>query len=752
MGERETLQRRLARARRALHILEEKAAGFGSIYVPAHLQIELEDKRAEIAKLESYLAQLESGQIDTLPNDLFDQDGTRDQPSELVRISQALWGFLAKNRSFIIVATALEAALAVAYLRWSGLYRIPIWVWGLAASAIIVAGWGWSTWHFPRPPRLHMISTLLATVLLIGSVGWQAWRIVDPDRFAPQVFGIAVAEFGEGADFAPTEKAREISGQVYEHLCTAIKSTLASGTDPCGSSDRASDDVALRQIGIIADAQTAQAYGARIGADVVIWGQVLTSEKGGATIHFQARETLDRAIDPNFPIILPVINRSTDIVAREINVDSDPVKLKEIVGQESTIISSFTLGLAAYLNRDFPQAVTRLETAAQAIERSPALQVSAEGQSQLYFYLGNAYYALGQIETGQMWLKRAQQTSPQEPAVPLSLALGYGSLGRGQERDDQLRQALALIEAWLRTHPDDGAATYNRAIIHQIHTEYQDAIWDYEAVIKRNPDNFYIAYIGLGQAAAELGQFAQAEGALRNAIDQANRTETNASWAHLNLALVYQKEQKPELARNEFLTALALDPKVDVIYSSYALFLDEQQELDAATQAYQTMIEVTRNKGWAYGKLATFFRKHDLPQKALESYQRSIHAQPEDALMRTYLAETYFSLNQTDNALREYEEAIKRDSQSYYVYASYANILFQVGDLERAAAMYERSLALWPTHVAVLMNLAQTYEQLGQCEKAKQLYTKILNPSNHFPDSQLDIARERLQTLGTRCH
>jgi hypothetical protein len=47
----------LARAQRALQILEEQVASFGSLYVPAHLLIQLEEKRAEVARLEATLAE-----------------------------------------------------------------------------------------------------------------------------------------------------------------------------------------------------------------------------------------------------------------------------------------------------------------------------------------------------------------------------------------------------------------------------------------------------------------------------------------------------------------------------------------------------------------------------------------------------------------------------------------------------------------------------------------------------------------------
>jgi hypothetical protein len=42
-------------ARRSLAFLEEQAAGFSKLQMPAHLRIELEEKRMEVAALEARL-------------------------------------------------------------------------------------------------------------------------------------------------------------------------------------------------------------------------------------------------------------------------------------------------------------------------------------------------------------------------------------------------------------------------------------------------------------------------------------------------------------------------------------------------------------------------------------------------------------------------------------------------------------------------------------------------------------------------
>jgi tetratricopeptide (TPR) repeat protein len=666
------------------------------------------------------------------------------------RLQEALDTFLMQNVGYFILAAIVEVALASLYLPFKNLYIIPLWLWGLTAIVLAGAVWGWYAWGWRKLSRWNLSAALLLTPVFSGILGWQAWQITFPTRFAPNDFGIVVAELGEGADFQRTAKAREISGQVFEHLCAALRSERIDqiNTDPCdGTSDQAAPRrVILKKIGVISNTSTAEAYGSRVGAAIVIWGQLLTSDQGGATIRFQVRETLDRASNPEYPLVLPVTITSPEIFARELDLESNPVQLKAVVAQQSTIISAFALGLAAYLDRDLSKAVTQFQLAAQTVEANPSQGISSAGKSLLYFYLGNATMAQGHIEAGQAWLRRAIAVSPDEPALPLSLALGYASLSQEQERVASLQAALGLIQKWLETHPEHNAATYDRGIVYQLQRQFDFAAAAFEEVISRDP-HYYVAYINLGQVNAKRGRFEEAEDALKNAITVAEETGANASWAHLNLAIIYEQSEKPALARAEFLAAIERDPKVDWMYYYYARFLEQQGEMDAALRMYQKMTEVTRNKAWGYATTANFLKSRGLLQAALEYYQQAVQLAPDNSLVQAYLAETYFKLGDTERALRSYEAAITRNA-SYYEYYSYAQALFATGDYALAARMYEHSLLLRPLDWGALLNLGQTYQALGQPEQAKATYLKILTLAEHFPEQALRTARDRLSALG----
>ena len=58
-GDHEAIRRALTMARRTLAILEEQAAGYTALTIPAHVRIELEEKRREVGELEVRLKDLE---------------------------------------------------------------------------------------------------------------------------------------------------------------------------------------------------------------------------------------------------------------------------------------------------------------------------------------------------------------------------------------------------------------------------------------------------------------------------------------------------------------------------------------------------------------------------------------------------------------------------------------------------------------------------------------------------------------------
>jgi tetratricopeptide (TPR) repeat protein len=661
----------------------------------------------------------------------------------------SVYQFFSIHRYFFIVAALLQVSLLALYLSFKDLYQIPWWLWAVAAFMLLAAGWLWYTfWRFGHA-LMRLFLALICTIAFLAIVSDQAWAITHPAQFAPRLFGIAVARLKSGGLIDISNRTDELSEEIYDRLCDDIEKTFPGGAEDCRR-PVGTRDIAVRSIGIIPDSVTAVSYGQDIGAEIVVWGRLLRANNEGVTLRFEVLETLDQAVNPDFPVVMPVTTTSTEIFAStsEQNISNDSQAIKESVSQQSIIISSFILGLAAYLDQNFPLAIQQLETTVSTIEKNQELEVSDKGMSMLFYYLGKANHTLGRIPEGQLWLEKARELNGGEPAISISLALGHGSLDHPEERDQNLDLALLQLNKWLETHPGDIRALYDRALIWQIQEKNSSAVFDYEALLELDP-SFYIAYLQIGKALSELGRTEEAVAWLEKAIDFAEASGTNTSWAYLRLGEVYETAGQADRAKAAYQQAVDLDPEIDQMYFFYARFLETQQEMDAALFNYLQLAKVTHKKGWGYSELGHFYRERGLLDEALEAYQRAANEENSDPLHLTYLAQTYYNTGQQDEALQTFAEAIEanQDDGNYFVYATYGFILQQSLEFSQAAEMYEKSLELRPEDYPVLMNLGVTYEALGDLSKAAKAYEKIIDLEASFSEDQVQAARQKLEAI-----
>lgn len=664
-----------------------------------------------------------------------------------------IFNFLSKHRYFLAVVAVVLIALLVLYWLYKDLYLIS-WTWYAAAAVLLLAAsWAFYSSYPSRRIGVRKSVGLLSAAGFLAIFGWHASRVAFPPTFERQVFGIALAEAAEGGNLRRTASAKELSDEVYERLCADLQRRYGREQDvnPCAADLPQPDErrVAVQRIGIVADSARAEKFGRRINADVVIWGRMLAREQGGITLRFEVLETLDKAINPDFRVIMPVTTTSTELLGIEQDIAGGTVEAKEVAAQQAIALSSYILGLIAYLDRDFPEAAKQIEITIDTIEDSSLLRVPEEGRALIYFYLARAYHALSRVAEGQELLLRAEKANPEEPAFNISLALGYGAIGPPEKLEENLSLAMDKLNAWLLENPQDSNALFDRALVHEITHQYQNAAFDYETLLRNDPD-FYTAYIQLGLVTFELGRFEEAVDWFEQAIALAEESGANPTSAYVRLGEIYEKAGQVEQAREMYQKAAARDPDSDKVFHYYAQFLESQQEMDAALAAYQQMAEASYLPGWAYGELAAFYRRRGLLEEAIVSFQRATGADNDNVLLYTYLAETYDQNGQTDEAADAYEDALERDEEEgiYYIYDSYAGFLFKTGEPAEAAEMYRRSLELRPVNYPALMNLGQTYQALGERAQAVATYCQILEYDDEFSPEQLRGAEERLANLG----
>lgn len=168
-------------------------------------------------------------------------------------------------------------------------------------------------------------------------------------------------------------------------------------------------------------------------------------------------------------------------------------------------------------------------------------------------------------------------------AIEPGYAIPYNNLGLAQSRLDQIDDAIQSYRAAINVAPQYMFARWNLAYALQAQSKFGDAVNEYRAAIEhaRNAKDRAMLYTSIGDAlrdqAGENGNFDAAIAEYRRAID------INCfSWAHNNLGVIWEKQDKIQDAIAEYEKAMSCKPD-DVAFEKNLRRLRPQQEAGSAT-------------------------------------------------------------------------------------------------------------------------------------------------------------------------
>lgn len=667
-------------------------------------------------------------------------------PPPLQVIYQDLHRFLSRNRWLLGLVIVLEVPLGTLFSLYKDRFLLSWWAYLATAILLAVVAWGWVNLSRVRssqasrekktPARRPLLVATILTVAWGGLLGLQVRAALFPRQFSPSQFGIAVATFGEGADFHVTRLGRQVSGLLHDQLDETIATTPELS------------DVVLTSIGVVRDAEQGLADGERVGAKLVIWGQILERDEG-VIIHFQVLQTPGMTDNPSFPHVIPIVRRP---LQTSIDVETaDSIKVKQIATRQSLAITAFSLGLYYYFDPNYPHAAEQFEIARAHLESGPG-PADMTDLGLVYYYLGKSYQMVGKFEQSQEMLNRAAELNPDDPAAVLGQMYNYRVMGQEELEQQALERAIALCN---QLPSDHIAATYDRAIAYEAMEDDEAALREYRAIMRLDP-TYFIAYLSAARALVRLDDPQSALEMLGEAQALAEGEPVKQVWLHLDTGPVYEQIGQTEAAIQEYNQAVDLDPTLVTPYFYLASLYDKLGETDAAWLNYKKIIDIGYNPSWAHELFAGFLYRIGYYEQAIEHYLEALRYPVYDAsLLHTHLGLAYASADEQDipdkeaRALAEFEAALQDPgSNEHYICSVYGNILAQFGHVNEAIAQLERSLELDPEiGIETMLNLGQMYEAVGEPEKARDLYQQLVELGDQIPADRLRLAQERLDQL-----
>ena len=322
-------------------------------------------------------------------------------------------------------------------------------------------------------------------------------------------------------------------------------------------------------------------------------------------------------------------------------------------------------GLAYLVCGQHDEAIEELET---------AIRINPRLFEPLYYY-ARASFHQGELQKAADLFEKASEVNPEDYQTRILRSHVLFGLGQNELADEVGREAIKVVERYLKWHPDDPRAFYLGAgTLQQLGERERAERWTGRALAIDPTDSVVLynvaCFYGLD------GQVDKALNCLESAVDNGS---VSASW----------------MQNDNDLASIRDNPRFAVLIER----LKKQGQ---------------RPAGPALGAFAFA----DLFEKASE-------VNPEDYQTRILRSHVLFGLGQNELADEVGREAIKvverylkwhpDDPRAFYLGAG---TLQQLGERERAERWTGRALAIDPTDSVVLYNVACFYGLDGQVDKA----------------------------------
>ena len=445
-----------------------------------------------------------------------------------------------------------------------------------------------------------------------------------------------------------------------------------------------------------------------------------------------------------------------------------------------------------------------------ALERYDQILVLIGGNSTVHLARGDAFLALGNVDTAWGEYTQAIQLEPQSAEPYLERAQFYLEIGQPEnamidvqmvktlqpsdprayelEGDILNRQGnyLGAIEALtqaLTLEPDRATAYALRGDSYRALAEINPAIVDYNAAIALTP-TLASAYTGRGllkqmmgntdsaledfsravelnpndtQSLAERGRFYLSTGAYASSIQDltaALRSEPQRTTFYLWRGSAYRCDNQYALAIADFTQGaeFALDQTLDYL-----------SRVEAYTCAGKMMGELNAERISATDpKLETVYLfvaevlsrralSHNDPTLAIADYQQAIRFSPaytDVADLYAAVAQQYEMLGDLQQALAYYEQARGIALEDPALHGAVARLQAQLGDAESASASYRRALTLEGVEASIWLEAGTFYEQTAQYDLALNAYRQAGFLTSNAPDVLVKRSRLLLSQFG----
>jgi len=247
-----------------------------------------------------------------------------------------------------------------------------------------------------------------------------------------------------------------------------------------------------------------------------------------------------------------------------------------------------------------------------------------------------------------------------------------------------------------------GAMSWSRCWVFQ----NGETLW--RDTLAKNP-KAWVAYHGLGRAAADQGRLDEAARHYHNAL----RLNPAFDRAHNSLGVVLSAQGKHEAAMQHFAEAIRCNPRLVEPYNNLGMEFLRRGDTSRARDHFSAALALRPTDANALnGMGATLL--HSKPMEAIPYFERALKTKPYFAEAQSNLGAAFAALNRPAEAVRHYSEAVRLKPDDADAHNNLGVCFAQAGRLAEAVQHFQEALRLKPAYTAARQNLDLAQRQRAQ--------------------------------------
>jgi tetratricopeptide (TPR) repeat protein len=223
--------------------------------------------------------------------------------------------------------------------------------------------------------------------------------------------------------------------------------------------------------------------------------------------------------------------------------------------------------------------------------------------------------------------------------------------------DGQADKAVQLIQEEVQKHPERLDLIRELGNTQAGVGQFEAAIQTYQGLLARTTDPRQQAdlLVRISQAAIKKGDLQQSI----NSMEKAHQDQPNNAPVMVNLAMLYELQKKPDIARKYYEQSIKVDPNNALALNNLAYLITESngdldQALTYATRAKQVLPkfpEINDTLGWIY-------LKKNLTDNALDTFRDLVVQAPQSPVYHYHYAMALLQKGDRETAKKECQSAL----------------------------------------------------------------------------------------------